>query len=251
MRKVSLALSALLLAPACGGAPPPDAAVAASEASASATAPRAPAHEAAAPAEGGASPHTLPTACAEAGDVCSPPAAFVKRLCADVYPDVALTMFAKGSPWTRGYLTRNVKAWNASGGASSDDELAFDEEVLVLTRREPPKGGMVVSGAGGGYDVLRWDGTCSSLASEELTLKPPPKAKNAKVVWKELDRAVRDALTADAHLAEVYAAWRKECKGVTLGDVTDKCVKADTRLAASVVDYVRKGGTLPAPTKIP
>ena len=42
-------------------------------------------------------------------------------------------MFGKGTPWTRGYLRREVEAWNASGGVSSNDsKLALDEEVVTL-----------------------------------------------------------------------------------------------------------------------
>ena len=48
---------------------------------------------------------------------------------------VALALFAKSSPWTRGYLKGDVEAWNASGGVSSGDKLLFDEEVIVLVRR--------------------------------------------------------------------------------------------------------------------
>ncbi len=47
----------------------------------------------------------LPADCAEkGGKLCLPPMAFVKRLCSGFYPDVALAMLAKGTPWQRGYL---------------------------------------------------------------------------------------------------------------------------------------------------
>src|SRR5262245_26648168 len=63
-------------------------------------------------------PAEVPTKCAGSGDVCTPDMGFVKKLCAGNYPGVALFMFAKDSPWTRGYLTRKTEAWNAAGGAS-------------------------------------------------------------------------------------------------------------------------------------
>jgi hypothetical protein len=141
----------------------------------------------------------------------------VKELCGGFYPDVALVMFAKESPWTRAYLTRDVQAWNASGGASSADKLVFDEEVLVLFHREVDQGGVVVSGASGGYDVLRWDGSCASLAGEELTQKRPPKAKSARIVWKSLSLAKR---------ARRRRARRREAggpeKGVQRRDVRER-----------------------------
>jgi hypothetical protein len=196
----------------------------------------------------------LPTACDAGGDgsLCTPPITFVKRLCGGFYPDAALILFAKGSPWTRGYLARNVEAWNASGGASSSDKLEFDEEVLVLHHRAAPTGAIQVSGSGGGYDVLRWDGTCASLAREEVRLKVPPAPKSAKVSWKTLDGKTRVALLADEKIAQTDDERRKECKGTTMGGVSEKCVKADAKLGAVIVEYVRKGGTVPpVPEKLP
>lgn len=194
-----------------------------------------------------AEPEGLPTQCeAQKNGVCLPSMKFVKRLCAGFYPDIALSMFGKGTPWTHAYLARNVEAWNASGGASSSDKLEFDEEVLVLAYRAADTGGMQVSGSGGGYDVLRWDGTCASLMSEEITLKTPPKPKYAKIPWKNLDDKIRDALLGDDKIAKVSAERKKECKGATMGEVSLKCVKADTMLSQVVVDYVRNGGSVPA-----
>ncbi len=198
-----------------------------------------------------AGPEPMPSACDSTGDTCTPPRGWVKKLCGGHHPGVALAMFSKGTPWTRGYLTRNTKAWNASGGESSDADLAFDEEVIVVASRAPDTGGMTVSGAGAGYDVLRWDGTCASLSGEELTKRPPPKAKAAKIEWKALDDGIKQALSADAKIGPLDQARRKECRGATMGEVSDKCVKADMALAAAVVDFVRRGGALPLPEKRP
>jgi hypothetical protein len=236
-----------LLLSACGAAPPPK------SASDAPIVPEAPVPVPVAPeVKKDVEPEGLPATCEKKGDICSPPFKWVKRLCGGFYPDAALAMFAKDSPWTRGYLTRDTQAWNASGGESSSDKLVFDEEVLVLAHKEADTGGMVVSGSSGGYDVLRWDGTCASLAGEELTLKVPPnRAKAAKIPWKSLDLKIRDALTADEKIGKIDAARRKECKGVTLGDVSDKCEKADRQLSVAIVDFVRKGGALPPPGKLP
>jgi hypothetical protein len=195
----------------------------------------------------------LPKACEAAdGKLCLPPKAFVKRLCGGFFPDVALAMLAKGTPWTRGYLRMNVDAWNASGGVTSADKLVFDEEVLIVTHRAADAGGMQVSGsAGGSYDVLRWDGTCASLMGEEVTTKLPPAPKHAKIPWKSLDDKIKDALLSDAKIAKVSAERKKECKGAAIGDVSAKCVRADTGLDAAVFDYVRAGGSIPAPSKLP
>jgi hypothetical protein len=230
----------------CGGAPAPAAAPAPS-AEASAAPSAAPVAAEDKPSD------KLPSECADkGGKLCLPPAAFVKRLCAGFYPDVALAMLGKGAPWSRGFLrVKSAEAWNASGGVSSQDKLVFEEEFVLLTRREANTGGMTVSGAGGGYDVLRWDGSCASLQDDEVMLTPSPSPKAAKIPWKSLDDKVKDALLADEKILKVYTDRRKECKGATIGDVSAKCVKLDDQLSAVVIDYVRRGGNVPPPAKLP
>jgi len=173
-----------------------------------------------------------------------PSEAHVALLCRVASADAALVMFAKGSPWTRAFLTRDTEAWNAGGGSTSRGKLVFDEEVLLL--RKHAGGGMIV-GQGASFDVLRWDGSCASLAQEELTEKRPPRAKAGPVSWRELGQKTRDAVLADAKLSALYDKRRKECRGVTSGDVTAACVKADAALSSGIVDAVRAGLAAPAP----
>ncbi len=187
----------------------------------------------------------MPSKCA--GDPCVPPPKFVKKLCAKGDPSVALYMFRKGTPWTRGYLTRKTQVANASGGMSGEGFLEFDEEVLVLRKMAADYGGMQVSGAMGGYDVLRWDGTCSTLAAEELTLNVSPSPKAAKIDFRYLDDKTKDALRKDSKLDEVYLARRKECKGASSGEVTKKCEVLDKKFSDIIVQVVRGGIELPVP----
>jgi len=193
----------------------------------------------------------LPTECAKKGDVCTLPVKFAKRLCSDTYPTVALALFGKGTPWTRGYLRGKTKAWNASGGASEQVDLEFDEEILILIERKADTGGMQVSGAGSGYEALRWDGTCVTLSSEEVTLKLPPEAKYPKVEFKHLETGLQNALREDSTIDEAYKTRRQECKGQMSGVVSLKCVKADAKLSKLIVDYVRNGGKIPKPERLP
>jgi len=60
----------------------------------------------------------IPTTCAKGSDPCTPPGAFVNKLCAGSFPGVALYLFTKNTPYARQYLTRKTEAWNASGGVS-------------------------------------------------------------------------------------------------------------------------------------
>jgi len=108
-----------------------------------------------------------------------------------------------------------------------------------------------VSGAGASYDAIRWDGSCVTLSSEEVTLDKPPSPKNSKIEWRFLDDNIQEALRANPDLNKSYLARRQECKGATSGDVSMKCVKADQKLSDGIVSYLRGGGSLPEPTKLP
>jgi hypothetical protein len=200
-----------------------------------------------------AAPSGIPTSCAnKSGGTCVPSKAFVQKLCAASFPGVALYLFANASPWTRAYLRGKTKAWNASGGASDNSSfLEFDEEVLVLVERKADLGGMQVSGAGASYDALRWDGSCVTLSSEEVSLDKPPSPKSAKVEWRFLDDNVQEALRQDSKINDAYLARRKECQGATSGEVSMKCVKADQKLSDLIVAHLRNGGKLPVPSKLP
>ncbi len=193
-------------------------------------------------------PVAFPTACSDEGnDFCVPPSAFARRACAAGSPETALALFAKGTPWIRGYMARTTEAWDASGGPSSSDKLTLDEEVLIMVRRTPNTGGMVVSGASGSYDVMRWDGTCASLGADEVRTRQPSAPGHAEIPWKKLDEPVQNELTADAKIGTLVADQKRECKGVSRGQTNPKCDKASKSLSKAIVAYVRRGGHLPAP----
>ncbi len=197
-------------------------------------------------------PVEVPSDCfKKVSGVCVPEPKFVKRLCNGRYPSMALYLFGNGSKWTRAYLTRKTEAWNASGGASTGGFLEFDEEVLLLAERKADTGGMQVSGSGAGYDAIRWDGSCVTLSGEEITQQRPPSTKNVKVEWRFLDDNVQEALRKDEKVNKAFLERRTECKGATTGDVSAKCVKADNKLSELIVSFVRGGGSIPVPSKLP
>ncbi|MET0791005.1 MAG: hypothetical protein ABW061_05745 [Polyangiaceae bacterium] len=248
MWRPSVFLVPFLIA-ACGGAPvakpvEPESAAPSSEA-APAAAPEAESKSQAAPAL------TVPTGCASKGRFCLPDPKFSKRMCNDSSPSLALYLFGNGFGFTRGYLTRKTQAWNAAGGASDNTFLEFDEEVLLLVERGGDASGMQVSGAGGGYEALRWNGSCVTLAKEEVTLDKPPSPKAAKVEWRFLDDNVQEALRQDPTINSAVQKRRNECKGAVSGDVSLSCVKADDKLTQVIIEYLKKGGKLPVPSKLP
>jgi hypothetical protein len=250
---IPFALSTMVaLLSGCGGAPPPAAPAAETPAASSAPAAAAPAADAQAePAAGsGGGAGSVPTKCFKSGATCSPDPQFVKRLCNGKYPSLGLYLFSNPA-WTRGYLTRRTQAWNASGGASDSGWVEFDEEVLILYARVADKNGMQVSGVGGSYDALRWDGSCVTLQSEEVTMSKAPSPKYPPIDFRYLDDDTQEALRKDAKVNKAWQARRSECKGATSGDVSAKCVKADDALTKSVIGFVRGGGTIPEPKKLP
>ncbi len=253
MRQVALVGLAVLssgLFLACGGSEPQ--AESPADVSAPAAAPEAKSAEKPAEAAEEAQVTGMPEKCSGKGSVCLPEAKWVRKLCNGVYPNVALAMFRGGTPWTRGYVTRKTKAWNASGGASAGDEwVAFDEEVILLYERVADTGGMQVSGAGGGYDALRWDGSCITLSTEEVTTQKAPSPKHGRIDWRYIEEPMQEALRKDEKVSNAYRDRRKECKGAFSGEVSDKCVKADNALTAAIVTSVRDGIELPAPEKLP
>jgi hypothetical protein len=214
---------------------------------------QAPSDESAPAAQAAAEPNELPTACAAgkpgAKASCLPPTKFVTSLCHGTYPDVALAMFARGTPWMRVFAARDVEAWDASRRGRESSMMGQGEEVIVLVDRTGGSG-MIVGG--GSYDVLRWDGTCASLMADEVTFdKPPVDARSAGIPWRRLDDGIRTALSSDRRIASADADHRRSCRGATLGAKNAACRKAEERLTLLVVEQVRKGTALPAPAHLP
>ncbi len=236
----------------CGGSSAPAEAPPATE-SAPTDSASAPAEEAAAAEPEATGPAAIPLTCHKESSVCTPNPKWVKRLCADVYPAVALYLNQPSSPFSRGYLTRKTKAVNASGGATSGNEyLAFDEQVVLLYHRSANLGGMTVSGASGGYDALRWDGSCVTLDGSEVTMSEPPKALRAPIDWRYLGEDVQDALKAVPAVREAFVARKQECKGAYSGDVSKKCVDKDTALQTAIIKAITSGeAKLPEPVGRP
>lgn len=208
---------------------------------------------AAVPAEEPAAPEPIPSECGDEATfgkdkLCVPAASYARKLCGGIYPEVALGMFAKGTPFTRVYLAGDVDAWNASGGLTHRARLAFDEEVIVLAKHAPGgSGGIVMTGMQASFDVLRWDGTCVSVMEGELTTKKPPAPKPAPVPFSRLEETTRRALLASPKVKSTYDELGKQCATTEKA----KCTKAEQAFAKAVVEHVRSGGSLPTPARRP
>jgi len=202
-------------------------------------------------------PAPLPTMCgAEAtikdAKLCLPQPAFAKKLCGGSYPEVALGLFGKGTPWTRIYLAGDVEAWNASGGRTYRAKLAFDEEVIVLGKHGAgAAGGIVMTGAQASYDILRWDGSCVSVMEGEITTRRPPAPKPADVQFSRLEESTRHALLASPKVKSTHQALFKACTTVSSPTEKKASAKADKAFSLAIVDAIRSGAALPSPARRP
>src|SRR4051812_43248836 len=199
-----------------------------------------------------AGPATIPTKCSSPdAPLCTPDAAFVKRLCNGSFPDVALVLLGKETPFARMYMKGDVEGWNADGGASARAKLRFDEELLVLRRRAPPTNGIVVGSGGAGYLAMRWDGNCYTLEDSELSARKPAAPKVAPIPWRLYSERTKNALLASPKILAAYQKRGKECKGATSGEVTRACETADTALSTTIVAEIRNGLAIPPPEHLP
>jgi hypothetical protein len=196
----------------------------------------------------------LPENCGDGEQDCLPPEHWVDKLCSGVHPELALHMFRGGSPWKRLYSRATAPAFNGTGGPSlSDERVQRGEELIALRRNSDAKrsnAGEMSVGFTAGYDLLRWNGSCVTLHDGEFSRKPPRRrAAHARVDWRALGDRVQDTLREDEFVSRALIARRKECRGITLGSVTRKCVEQEKSLVNAVVDYVRAGGELPEPSE--
>lgn len=191
----------------------------------------------------------VPERCIKRKGACLPPVKWAEKLCQDVYPDVALYMFRKGSPWERFYMRTGLNAVNGWGSTIAED-LVRGEEVIPINYRGN-KDGFVVQGSEGTFDVLRWNGSCVTLDLAEVTKDQPGAPKVPRIEWRALSEPVQEALMADNRVASAVRSRQKECRGATIGRVTAECERLDRELGSVIARYVRDGGGVPLPPSHP
>jgi len=195
----------------------------------------------------------VPTACVDGVTPCSAPDKFVDQLCHGKFPSLALSLFAKGTPWRRGYVkVQTLEPVNVYEGERSEEWLSFGEEVLVLRTRGPGgHGGVQVSGPTD-VDILRWDGTCATVRQEMLAPWPTNTSiLTARVVWKYLDETTQQALLTNKLVEHASDRERPACKGSTMKHPDAACDKASRKLTEVISVAVRDGMALPTPEKLP
>lgn len=188
----------------------------------------------------------LPSSC-EAGPECVPPAEFAKAACKGRYPDMAIAMFEKQTPWKRLYLkAESIEAVNAYGSRDTPEPIIFGEEVLLL--RGAGEGSMTTSAD---VDVLRWDGSCATVSREMFVDRQMREVNNAPIEWKALDGYIRQALLKSKYVKLTYEAQKVACKDSRFGAPSEECEKANGRLNDAITVAVRGGTNIPVPEKLP
>lgn len=192
---------------------------------------------------------SIPSKCLDRKGACMPPIRWAERLCEDVYEDLALYMFRKGTPYTRYYMRIGLNAVNG-WGPTIDENLVTGEEVLVVNHRLR-RDTVQVEGSEGTYDVLRWNGACVTLDMNRVTKRKPSRVRNARIDWRSLDSRYQDLILADSDVAEAHERRRKACKGASVGRATGDCQALDGEFLEAVANYVRQTEELPQPNKFP
>lgn len=236
--KLRLALLGLGLASACGGSPDPkstnDVVVDDSERVIPMFDPEEPG---------------IPRRCVSRKGLCLPPADWAQNLCEDVYEDLALYLFRKGTPWKRVYLATDLNAVGGWGTTLHEDMKA-SEEVLVVAHRGNNE--MVqVEGSAGTYDVLRWNGNCVSVDVNQVSTSPEFIPLNSSIDWWKLSDDMRSHLLRDGDVKSEFELDAKACKGASIGRASNDCESVHKGFMKSIAVAVRRSQSLPLPSETP
>lgn len=196
----------------------------------------------------------VPHDCDAGAPDCTPPRAFAEKVCSSKYPELALFLFSRGTPWQRLYVkAEQVEPVNVYDGERSDRWLRFGEEVLVLREHGPGASKKVVVSGPSDVDVLRWDGTCATIRKEMLVSYVPAPMDSVRIVWRYLDEDVKQVLLGDELVARAEDAERRSCRGSSVKHPSASCDKAMKRLTDVIVLALKrqKGVVLSPPEARP
>ena len=191
----------------------------------------------------------IPSRCINRKGACMPPIKWAEKLCEDVYEDLAMYMFQRGSPWTRFYMRTGLNAVNG-WGPTIDEDLLSQEELLVLNHRLR-RDSLIVEGSEGTYDALRWNGSCVKLNEEEVTSLAPWQKIAAPIPWNYLDDNLQAVLLQEPKIQSAQHDWRTQCKGSRMGSKSAACERSEKQLSDLIATHVRGGARLPDPELLP
>jgi hypothetical protein len=176
----------------------------------------------------------------------------VRALCKNKYPSVALTLFEKHAPWRHAYVkVKDVAPVNAYGGPSAHNYLEFLEEVVMLREREIQQH-QVVQDLPTTFDVFRLDGTCATLAEDELmTKRPVVRPHYAPIIWHQLEVRIRQALSQNQKVAQAAEGQASACRGSFFAGGGEPCRESTQELARTIIMAIDEGLQLPTLVALP
>jgi len=164
---------------------------------------------------------------------------------------MAIAMFEKLTPWQRLYLrSEKLEAVNACGDRAVSTPLVFGEEVIVLRGVSQPKAGKLQISSSD-IDVLRWDGTCATVAREYFSKTRMAEIAQAPIPWRYLEDEFQAALLTSKYVAMAHNKHRSACKGARPAAAEPACQKAANKLTEAIGVAVRAGMSLPTPVRLP
>jgi hypothetical protein len=101
-------------------------------------------------------------------------------------------------------------------------------------------------------DVLRWDGTCTTVRQEMLAQYPTnTSVPTPRIPWKYLDSSLQEALLANAVVKRASEKERPACRGSNMKSPDAACDRASRKLTDAITVALRGGLALPTPAKLP
>jgi hypothetical protein len=188
----------------------------------------------------------VPTYCASKAKPCVPTPEFVEALCRKSYPSVAPYLFQKHTPFVREYVKCKSCETQASVRGHDNTPLVFAEELLLLRviTEAPEKAKQAPKET---HELMRWDGTCVTLAKRDVVPYLPGNPEAAPIVFDDFDTTMRTALLRDKKIEATQAACEAYCKDPKSAD----CKRSRKALSDQVIKAIRLGQRLPMPRDRP
>ncbi|MGC4063722.1 MAG: hypothetical protein QM784_03590 [Polyangiaceae bacterium] len=189
----------------------------------------------------------LPTWCTGGEKPCRPTRDFAARLCRGRYPGAALFLFQKSSPWQARWIKAKDHDGHNGEGGPSGGPLEPVEEVRVMAYDETPAAeqgkGKNAPKTNVSLVVLRWDGTCATIAARDTATAPPATPKHAVVRYSDLDASVQRSLSRDPDIKSKIDQREKTCTSAT----SPECQSVERELSSLIVNKIRRGLKLSMP----
>ena len=115
----------------------------------------------------------------------------------------------------------DMTAAPTSNGPGIIEEERFAEAAV------PRSAASVASISRLSFDFTGTNASLAVRAADPAGACAPPSAIASSIPWRSIEDGTKAALEKDEKFAKLVTDRRKECKGASIGSVSDKCEKAD------------------------